>query len=404
MLRTSLLWCLILLGSYSAQASDLTLPDAWLGETQDSAITINYDDLDYVLNAAVLMSGPPSRKKSKASSSTVSTRLKNNFNTLTTNAGNRLFFEEFKKNPEMAAVISKIRTSLEAVPAEVPLNQLSKKEQIAFWLNLYNVVVIDEINKVYPLKSLEEFITAKDGVLSKKLINIGGMQLSLNDIQYGVLQQKYPNEVLVIYGLYQGYIGSPSIRKYAYTGANLNRSLQFNANDFINTNRGTYPDGKTFRVAGFYQRNASYFPDFETDLRSHLREYLREDEIPLLDEAQTLVADIDDWTVTDIYGTSRNYGGGAATNDAALLGAFSQGGTMLGSEEVTNLELMANAVQAKSVTYGRFSADQVQKLKELKLNHENRGGVVTVTDLTEAEAKAAKEKTESGQQNDNPGQ
>ena len=404
MLRTSLLCCLILLGSSSAQANDLTLPDAWLGETQDSAITINYDDLDYVLNAAVLMSGPPSRKKSKASSSTVSTRLKNNFNTLTTNAGNRLFFEEFKKNPEMAAVISKIRTSLEAVPAEVPLNQLSKKEQIAFWLNLYNVVVIDEINKVYPLKSLEEFITAKDGVLSKKLVNTGGMQLSLNDIQYGVLQQKYPDEVLVIYGLYQGYIGSPSIRKYAYTGANLNRSLQFNANDFINTNRGTYPDGKTFRVAGFYQRNASYFPDFETDLRNHLREYLREDEIPLLDEAQTLVADIDDWTVTDIYGTSRNYGGGAATNDAALLGAFSQGGTMLGSEEVTNLELMANAVQAKSVTYGRFSADQVQKLKELKLNHENRGGVVTVTDLTEAEEKAAKEKAESGQQNDKSGQ
>ena len=171
MLRTSLLWCLILVGSFSAQASDLTLPDAWQGETQDSAITINYDDLDYVLNAAVLMSGPPSRKKSKSSSSTVSTRLKNNFNPLTTNAGNRLFFEEFKKNPAMAAVISKIRTSLEAVPAEVPLNQLSKKEQIAFWLNLYNVVVIDEINKVYPLKSLEDFVTAKDGVLSKKLIN-----------------------------------------------------------------------------------------------------------------------------------------------------------------------------------------------------------------------------------------
>ena len=41
---------------------------------------------------------------------------------------------------------------------------------------------------------------------------------------------------------------------------------------------------------------------------------------------RTLVADINDWTVTDIYGTSRNYGGGAATNDAALLGAFAQGG------------------------------------------------------------------------------
>mgnify|MGYP006183663149 CR=1 FL=1 len=72
---------------------------------------------------------------------------------------------------------------------------------------------------------------------------------------------------------------------------------------------------------------------------------------------------------------------------------------MPGSEEVANLELMASSVQAKSVTYGRFSADQVQKLKEMKFNHENRGGVVTVTDLTEAEA-AAKAKSESGKQND----
>ncbi len=401
MWKSSVVLALLVLCSAKVVASDFVLPEAWQGETPDSTITISYSDLDYVLDSAVLMSGPPSRKKSKASSSTVSTRLKNNYNTLTTNAGNRIMFEEFKKKPEMAAVVSKIRASLESVPAEIPLNSLNKKEQIAFWLNLYNVVVIDEINKIYPKKDLEEFVTGKDGLLSRKLVNAGGVQLSLNDIQYGVLQQKYPDEVLVIYGLYQGYIGSPSIRKYAYTGANLNRSLQFNANDFINTNRGTYPDGKTFRVAGFYQRNASYFPDFENDLRNHLREYLRENEIPLLDEAKTLVANIDDWTVTDIYGTSRNYGGGAATNDAALLGAFAQGQTMPGSEEVANLELMANSVQAKSVTYGRFSADQVQKLKELKFNHENRGGVVTVTDLAEAEAE---KKSEAGQNDDKSGQ
>jgi hypothetical protein len=33
------------------------------------------------------------------------------------------------------------------------------------------------------------------------------------------------------------------------------------------------------------------------------------------------------------------------------------------------------------VTYGRFSADQLQKLREMKFNHDNRGGVVTVTEM-----------------------
>jgi len=50
-----------------AVASDFVLPEAWQGETPDSTITISYSDLDYVLDSAVLMSGPPSRKKSKAS-------------------------------------------------------------------------------------------------------------------------------------------------------------------------------------------------------------------------------------------------------------------------------------------------------------------------------------------------
>jgi len=391
MCRKLLLFGLLAFSSWMVNGHDFALPDAWQGETPDSEITVNYADLDYVLDAAVLMSGPPSRKKSLASTSSINTRLKNNYNKLTTNAGNRVIFEQFKKNPQMAAVISKIRLSLEAVPSEIPLNALSKKEQIAYWLNLYNVVVIDEINKIYPKKNLEDVITGADGLLARKIISIGEMKLSLNDIQFGVLQQKYPDEVLVMYGFYQGYIGSPSLRKYAYTGANLNRSLQFNANDFINTNRGTYPNGKTFRVSSFYQRNASYFPDFTVDLRNHLREYLREDEIPLLENAQVLVADINDWTVTDIYGTSRNYGGGAATNDAALLGAFSQ---IPGRGEVANLEGMSLALQAKSVTYGRFSADQLQKLREMKFNHDNRGSIVTVTEL-EAE------QVDSGQTSEN---
>ena len=199
MWKSSAVLALLVLCSAKVVASDFVLPEAWQGETPDSTITISYSDLDYVLDSAVLMSGPPSRKKSKASSSTVSTRLKNNYNTLTTNAGNRIMFEEFKKKPEMAAVVSKIRASLESVPAEIPLNSLNKKEQIAFWLNLYNVVVIDEINKIYPKKDLEEFVTGKEGLLSRKLVNAGGVQLSLNDIQYGVLKQKYPDEVLVAY-------------------------------------------------------------------------------------------------------------------------------------------------------------------------------------------------------------
>ena len=78
MWRAFFVFASLMVLSCRTAASDFVVPEAWQGETQDSTITISYNDLDYVLDSAVLMSGPPSRKKSKASSSTVSTRLKNN--------------------------------------------------------------------------------------------------------------------------------------------------------------------------------------------------------------------------------------------------------------------------------------------------------------------------------------
>ena len=112
-------------------------------------------------------------------------------------------------------------------------------------------------------------------MLSKKLLTVAGMPLSLNDIQFTILKQNYDNDPLIIYGLYQGYIGGPNIRKRAYTGADVYRSLANNAIEFTNSNRGTYSkDEKVFRVSSLYERNRVYFPDFNSDLSKHLLVYL----------------------------------------------------------------------------------------------------------------------------------
>lgn len=344
------------------------LPAHWFGSDEQSQIQIRYDDVDHLLQQAVLMSGPPSRKKSSASTATVNTRLKNNFNVLTINAGNKLYFEEFHKKPELRAAVTEIRKSLEAIPASIRLNQLNQKEQLAYWLNLYNLVVIDEINQIYPRKNLKDYVLAPDGLLARKTMSIEGVALSLDDIQHLVLQVNFPDQPLVLYGLYQGYIGSPSIRKHAYTSENVMRALKLNAFDFINSNRGTYPDRKNFRVAGFYQRNAEYFPDFQADLRQHIRGFLQDTEQLQLEQAVALVTDIEDWTVTDIYGSSRNYGSAAHINRAAML-------------DVRNMPDAASSWIGKVDDVGLYSSDQLQRMRELRINHINRGGVVTVSDL-----------------------
>lgn len=374
-MKRMMLFIAVVAGTLASTAlTAAELPEHWFGSDEQSQIQIRYDDVDHLLQQAVLMSGPPSRKKSSASSATVNTRLKNNFNVLTINAGNKLYFEEFRKKPELKAAVTEIRKSLEAIPASIRLNQMNKKEQLAYWLNLYNLVVIDEINQIYPRKNLKDYVLAPNGLLARKTMQIEGVALSLDDVQHAVLKVNFPDQPLVLYGLYQGYIGSPSIRKHAYTGENVMRALKLNAFDFINSNRGTYPDRNNFRVAGFYQRNAEYFPDFQTDLRDHIKGFLQDSEQLQLEQAVALVTDIEDWTVTDIYGSSRSYGTAAHINSAAIL-------------DIRNMPATASSWLGKVEDVGLHSSDQLQRMRELRINHINRGGVVTVSDLPADAAK-----------------
>ncbi|MFC4655073.1 DUF547 domain-containing protein [Rheinheimera marina] len=373
----------LLVFTLGIQASEQKLPEHWFGEDPNSTITIDYSDWDYVLQASVLLSGPPSRELASEDRGSIGTRMKNKYNVKTINAGNKFFYERFRKTPELKATVSTIRDSLQKVPAEVQLNQLKNDEQLAYWLNLYNVVVVDEINKVYPQKKLEDFVTDDDGLLERKTVTVEGVALSLNDIQHKVLKVKFNKDPLTLYGMYQGYIGSPSIRKHAYTGDNVRRTLTANAFDFINSNRGTYPAGKEFLVANFYKRNADYFPDFKADLSAHLKEYLSGSDQYSLDNAKKMVAKIDDWTVTDIYGSNQNFGGSVADSSAALLGAFSQIGGPPETSEIANTELLSSALQSRATDYGRFSPELMLRLKELKLRNEQSRGTVTVKDLKE---------------------
>jgi hypothetical protein len=194
-------------------------------------------------------------------------------------------------------------------------------------LNLYNVTILNEIVKVYPQNDLEKFLYGKDSILDRKLLTVEGVPLSLNDIQFTILKHNYDGNPLVLYGLYQGIIGSPNIRTSAYTGKTVYDALTENAVVFINSNRGTaIKNAKKFRVSSFYERNAAFFPDFEADLTAHLSQYLEGNELAALKTASSLDASISDWTVTDLGGSLREVAGSLANNSAAMMGAV-QGGS-----------------------------------------------------------------------------
>lgn len=301
-----------------------TVPEPFQRFDASSENTINYRVLTQWLKTVVMDIGPSDRSSARSSAS-IGTLIAPKTSNKTAFEGNRVFFENFVGNEQAKQVLKGIRENLERIPSDFPLENFNRDEQLAYWLNLYNVTILNEIVAVYPKRDLEDLLAGEDSILSKKLLTVSGVPLSLNDIQYSILKENYDNNPLIIYGLYQGIIGGPNIRPFAFSGTTVYRALTNNAIEFVNSNRGVSRDpsrNNVHKVSSLYERNRDYFPDFNNDLSSHLLKYLEGKTRKNFRSERTLMPVINDWTVTDLFGTFPVVRTSAATNPAAFLGAL----------------------------------------------------------------------------------
>lgn len=379
----------------AAQAAESTVPDPFQRYDDSSQYAINYDDLTGLLKIVVVDVGISTRRVAQEAPDVTGTRMKNKVKR-TANEGNRFYFETFKDDEESREFLLDIQKSLEALPSEAPLEYFSRDEQLAYWLNLYNVTVLNEVISVYPKKNLKKLFRGKNSIFEKKLLTVAGVPLSLNDIQFTILKENYDANPLILYGLYQGIIGGPNIRKSAYTGADVRRALKSNAYEFINSNRGTYfRDEKLFRVSSFYDRNRAYFPNFETDLSTHLLEHLTGREKGGLQAAKKIKADINDWDVTDLGGTRHRIGGSFATSRAALMDSVkgttpADGGGVLGAAAGYGSATMASKGKRMSRIEPEVLAI-LHDLNEKRMLENQRNASVEIEDLEDAPAETDSE-------------
>lgn len=392
-----------LLLSQSASCLESTVPEPFRGYDADSKYTINYDDLTAVLKTVVVDTGRSNREIAAPRQASTGTHMKVSVKRSTVNEANRFYFETFEENEEGRQLLQGIQKSLEMVPDEAPLKYFSRDEQLAYWLNLYNVTVLNEIIKVYPQRNLKKMLTGKKSILDKKLLTVAGVPLSLDDIQFTILRQNYDNNPLIIYGLYQGNIGSPNIRRSAYTGKDVWRALKNNALEFINSNRGTFgKDERVFDVSSLYDRDRVFFPDFDTDLTNHLLTYLEGPERAELQAATVLKPDIDDWSIADLTGSYRDLGASFADSRAALLDSVKS--TMINPNEGESSATLGTAagqgsatLAASGQTLGRFEPELLMKLKEINVKREAVNAAnasVTMEELGQAPGAEAQKKDE----------
>ncbi len=159
----------------------------------------------------------------------------------------------------------------------IPVSQLNKNEQLAYWLNLHNLLVIEKFaNNLKKAKRINK----KRGTPQKagkwwheKVTNVEGAALSINDIEQNVLVRHWDNP-LFLYGLFYGVKGHGFSGTQGFTGASVMSHLEGLAKKFIENDSNIEIDGNEVAISSLLGWNKeSVFNDDEQKLLGHIQAY-----------------------------------------------------------------------------------------------------------------------------------
>ena len=98
--------------------------------------------------------------------------------------------------------------------AAVRVDALSRPEQMAFWINLYNALTVRTVVDHYPVRSISDIDVSPglfaDGPWGKKLVTVAGEYLSLDDIEHRILRPIW-RDPLIHYAVNCAALGCPNL-------------------------------------------------------------------------------------------------------------------------------------------------------------------------------------------------
>lgn len=182
------------------------------------------------------------------------------------------------------------------------VSQLNRREQQAYWINLYNAATIEVVLQHYPVDSILDIDISPGlfarGPWGKKLLTVEGQELSLNDVEHRILRPIW-KDPRIHYAVNCASVGCPDLRATAYTADDLDQQLDAAARAYINHPRGVSIEDGDLIVSSIFDWFEADFGDSESEVIQHLLRYA---DAPLKTQLQR-VDDIDDdrydWSLND---------------------------------------------------------------------------------------------------------
>ncbi|HEX8617197.1 MAG TPA: DUF547 domain-containing protein, partial [Thermoanaerobaculia bacterium] len=189
----------------------------------------------------------------------------------------------------------------------VNVDALTPKQQLAHWINVYNVNTIATIIERYPTASIRDLSTdpiIRLNVFKKDRVPVGRTKISLDDVEHKKIRARF-KDPRIHFAINCAARSCPPVRGEAFTGEHLDAQLDDQTRAFLNGPNGARfkQDGSTLVITT--TKIMDWFgDDFDAwggGKAAFIRRYVSADKQRLIDAAKKIEIEYDDydWALND---------------------------------------------------------------------------------------------------------
>jgi len=205
-----------------------------------------------------------------------------------------------KSNAQLKSLISTIENA--NVDNE---NDATKK---AFYINAYNLLVINQAAQKYPLNSVQDIT----GFFDMRKVMVGGKKLTLNKLEKDYLLKPY-NDARFHFVLVCGALGCPPITDFAYTPEELDQQMDQQTKLALNDANFIKVDGNKVQLSQIFKWYTGDFGGSKKSILKYINKY-RKDALPPAAKVNYYRYD---WKLNDTANSSSSIGGSSPVGNNA---------------------------------------------------------------------------------------
>ncbi len=159
-------------------------------------------------------------------------------------------YDGFKRN------WGSLRNYIKALSENMPTDQWTKDDKLAYWMNAYNAMTVDLILRNYPLESIKDI---KDP-WGQRFWKLGDKYYNLNEIEHKILRKM--GDARIHFGINCASFSCPPLLNEAFTAQKVDTQLDLLARRFVNDKQRNTITANSIEISEIFNWFAK---DFKTN-------------------------------------------------------------------------------------------------------------------------------------------